>query len=104
MGTFNIVSSSLNNQYNYTDTNVIVSGNYNMDATTSTLQNVSGSIYRKNAQGEQGEYVGNFNGYNRDGVIRYSISEMSRRDANMAWDAIDEIEANITGANNGEGE
>jgi hypothetical protein len=49
--------------------------------------------------GGQGEYIGNFNGYMRDGEVKYSISEMSRKDANKVWDAIDEIEQNILGTN-----
>lgn len=100
MRTFNVTSSSLNNQYEYADTNVTVNGNYVKDATTDTLQSVSGSVYNLPAQqGQQGEYIGNFNGYMRDGEVKYSISEMSRRNANKVWDAIDEIEANITGVN-----
>ena len=100
MGTFNITSSSLNNQYTFSNESLIVSGNYNMDATNNTLQNISGSVYNVPAQqGQQGEYIGNFNGYMRDGGIRYSMSEMSRRDSMLVWDAIDEIEANITGTN-----
>ena len=102
MGTFTVTSSNLNNGYNYKDSAVIVTGSYNKDATTNTLQNVSGQVYRQNAQGEQGDYIGNFNGYMRDGEVRYSISEMSRRNANMTWDAIDDIEAIITGENNAE--
>ena len=102
MSTFNITNSAMNNSYNYKDENVTVQGSYTMDATqpTQQLQSVSGSVYKVTTQaGEQGEYIGNFNGYMRDGEVRYSISEMSRRNANITWDAIDEIEANITGAN-----
>ena len=100
MSTFSVTSSSLNNQYEYADTNVTVNGNYVKEATTDTLQSVSGSVYNLPAQqGQQGEYIGNFNGYMRDGEVKYSISEMSRRNASKVWDAIDEIEANITGAN-----
>jgi len=98
MGTFNITSSNLNNQYTYSNATVIVVGNYNMDATTNTLKNLSGSCYHVE-NGEQGEYFGDFNGYMRDGEVKYSISEMTRRDANLVWDAIDEIEAYITGQN-----
>lgn len=100
MSTFRITSSSLNNQYEYANEYVTVQGNYTKDATNDTLQSVSGSVYNVPAQqGQQGEYIGNFNGYMRDNEIKYSISEMSRRDANKVWDAIDEIEANITGVN-----
>ena len=99
MGNFNITSSSLNNQYTFDNDSVIVQGNYNLDAANNELKNVSGTAYRKNEQDQQGEYIGNINGYMRDGVVKYSISEMSRRDANLVWDAIDEIEANIMGEN-----
>lgn len=96
MGTFVIKSSTLNNQFEYSDESLIVVGNYAKDAQNDVFQNVSGSCYRNNS-GQQGEYVGNFNGYMRDGEIRYSMSEMSRKDSNKVWDAIDEIEANIIG-------
>lgn len=99
MGTFTITSSALNNSYNYADENLIVEGGYNKNAQDNQLQSVNGSVSRKNAQGQKGDFIGNFNGYVRDGEVKYSISEMSRRDANMVWDAIDEIEANITGEN-----
>lgn len=102
MGEFTITSSNLNNGYSYKDSAVIVTGSYNKDAQTNTLQNVSGQVYRQNQQGEQGDYIGNFNGYMRDGEIRYSMSEMSRRDSNLVWDAIDGIEPYILGENTNE--
>ncbi|MBQ6378036.1 MAG: hypothetical protein IJJ56_04500 [Prevotella sp.] len=104
MGTFKVTSSNSNNQYEYKDNVVVVIGNYNTDNTTSTLQNVSGTVCQQNQDGEQGEYIGNFNGYMRDGEIRYSLSEMSRRDSNKVWDAIDEIEPYVTGQNANDGE
>lgn len=99
MGTFNVISSTLNSQYEYKDANLVVNGSFAKDATTDTLQNISGSCYRITPDGGQGDYVGNFNGYMRDGEIRYSLSEMSRKDSNKVWDAIDEIEVNILGEN-----
>lgn len=98
MSKFEITSSSLNNQYNFEDENVKVQGGYALNAQDNSLQSVSGSVYRNNA-GQQGEFIGNFNGTVRDGVTRYTLSEMSRRDANLAWDAIDAIEAEITSQN-----
>lgn len=98
MSTFNIKSSSLNNQYEYANEYVTVQGSYTKDATNDTLQSVSGSVYAVSVQ-QVSDYIGNFNGYMRDNEIKYSISEMSRRNANKVWDAIDDIEANITGAN-----
>lgn len=99
MGTFNVISSTLNSQYEYKDANLVVNGNFDKDAKTNGVQNISGSCYRINAEGEQGDYVGNFNGIMRDDEIRYSLSEMSRKDSNKVWDAIDEIEVNVTGEN-----
>jgi hypothetical protein len=98
MGTFNVTSSTLNDNYEFTNDVVVVNGSYTKNAQTDTLQNVSGSVYLP-AVGGQGEYLGNFNGYMRDGEVKYSISEMSRKDANKVWDAIDEIELNIIGTN-----
>lgn len=99
MGTFEIKSSALNNSYEYKDSAVIVNGNYNIDNTTSELQNVSGNVYEKDAQGNQGRYIGNFNGYMNNEVLTYSLSAMSRADSNKVWDAIDGIEPNIIGTN-----
>lgn len=99
MGTFEIKSSALNNSYEYKDSAVIVSGNYNIDNTTNDLNNVSGNVYEKDAQGNQGRFIGNFNGNINNGVITYSLSAMSRADSNKVWDAIDGIEPNITGKN-----
>ena len=98
MGTFNVTSSNLNNQYTYSNATVFVTGNYNIDASTNSLKDVHGSCFHM-VNGEQGEYFGDFNGSLRDGELKYSISEMTRRDANTVWDAIDEIQANIEGAN-----
>ena len=80
----------------------MVVGGYNKDATTNTLQNVNGSVYNLNEQGEQSDYIGNFNGYMRDGAIKYSMSEMSRQDSMKVWNAIDGIEPHIIGTNNEE--
>ena len=98
-GTFVITSSTSNSQFEYKNSAMVIQGNFAKDTTTDALQNISASCYRKNDSGEQGEYFGNFNGYCReDGEIRYSMSEMSRRDANSVWDAIDEIEPQILDA------
>lgn len=102
MATFEIKSQTNNATYEYKDENLVVQGNYVKDGTSGDLVSVSGSCYRVNQQGQQGEYVGNFNGYMRDGEIRYTMSEMSRKDSNNVWDAIDEIEAHILGENNTE--
>lgn len=97
MEKFEITSSTLNSNYTYSNDTLVVDGNYAKDATTSTLQNISGTCYAKNEDGDKGVYVGNFTGYNRDGEIRYSLSEMSYAQSEQVWQAINAIESHITG-------
>ena len=97
MESFEITSSTLNSNYEFKNDYVVVNGNFAKDAKTNNLTNFSGSAYRKDAQGEQGEYIGNFNGYMRNGEIKYSLSEMSHADSNLVWDAIDAIEVHVVG-------
>lgn len=102
MGTFNIKSSTLNSQYDYKDANLVVNGSFAKDATSDQLQNISGSCYRINSAGDQGDHIGNFNGFMRNGKMLYSLSEMSREDSLAVWDAITEIEQYIIEPNQGE--
>ena len=102
MGTFNIKSSTLNSQFDYKNDAIIVTGSFAKDATSDQLQNISGSCYRINSAGEQGDHIGNFNGFMRNGKMLYSLSEMSREDSLAVWDAITEIEQYIIEPNQGE--
>ena len=99
MGNFVVKNVTSNTTYEYSDASIIVTGNYVKDANTGALQAYNGQCYRKNAQGQMGEYFGNFNGFLREGEqeVKYSMSEMSRRDSNLVWNAIDEIEPNVIG-------
>ncbi len=99
MGTFEVTSSTLNNQYSFKDENLVVNGAYVKDAQNNTLQSISGACYLITESGEPGDYVGNFNGYMRNGEIKYSVSEMSRKDSNLVWTAIGEIEPYVLGEN-----
>ena len=98
MKKFDVTSSTLNVSYKYSDDTVIVTGSYSKDATNDTLNNINGTVYVNNA-GEQGNFIGNFNGTMRGDEIRYSLSEMSRADSNKVWDAIDNIEPYVLGEN-----
>ena len=102
MSNFKITATTKLTQYNYTDDKLIVNGA--VESQQSEVININGTAFLKTAEGGQGEYIGNFNGYMRDGEIRYSLSEMSRRDSNKVWDAIDEIEPYVTGQNANDGE
>ena len=99
MGTFNVTSSELNNAFEFKNESLIIGGSYKKDAGENTLKSINGSIYLIDEAGERGDYLGNFNGYMRDGEIKYSVSEMSRKDSNLVWTAIGEIEPYVLGEN-----
>lgn len=103
MGTFNVTNSTLNSGYNYTDENIMVNGVYEKDAKNNTLRSISGTCYYKTQDGQQGEVVGNFNGYPRDGKVKYSLSEMTHSDSDIVWNAIDGIEPHVLPQANVEG-
>ena len=102
MGKFTITSSKKDRTYILEDENINVNGTYQADEETGEVQNVTGACYRPNPQPGSTDYIGNFNGVLRNGELRYSLSEMSRKDSLLVWDAIDEIEQNILPQNNEE--
>ena len=95
MGKFVITSSKVNKTYEFTDENLQVNGSYVADEITGVLQSIQGTCFRNNPDGGTSDYIGNFNGTMRNGEIKYSLSEMSRKDSMLVWNAIDEIEQNI---------
>lgn len=95
MSTFNITSSKVNKTFELSNENIHVNGSYVCNEQTGEMQSVQGNCYRNDADGGNGDYIGNFSGAVRNGDIRYSLSEMNRRDSLMVWDAIDEIEQHI---------
>ena len=100
-GTFEVKTLTSNATYEYKASNIIVQGAYVKDANTGNVQSINGSCYRVGQDGSLGAFFGNFNGFARDGeTIKYSMSEMSRQDANLVWDAIDEIEPYVMGEDN----
>ena len=102
MGTFEIKNSTLNTNFEYKDAGIIVQGNFVKDTVNGTVQSVNGTCYR-NTDGNVGGSFGFFNGYpNGDGEIVYDLSQMIRKDSDLTWDAIDAIEAEILGENEGE--
>jgi hypothetical protein len=95
---FNITSSTLNSNYEYKDA-IIVIGSFVKNAVNGTLRSISGDCYRKNAAGEQGDYIGNFTGTPDGNEIVYDLSQMKRSDSNLVWNAIEDIEGEILGSN-----
>ena len=95
MGKFVITSSKVNKTYEFTNEDLQVNGSYVADDITGELQSIQGTCFRNNPGGGTSDYIGNFNGAMRNGEIKYSLSEMSRKDSMLVWNAIDEIEQNI---------
>ena len=96
MSTINITSSKVDKTYTLENENISIQGSAVTDQASGELKNLQGNCYRA---GQGGAYIGNFNGVMRDQEMHYSLSEMTRRDSSMVWDAIDEIESYILGGN-----
>lgn len=99
MSKFNITSSTLNSSFTYENENLSINGSFIQDAKTAELQNISGTAYKPNGEGQQGTYVGNFNGRMVNGVMKYAFSDMTLQDTMLVLDAIDDIEKYINGEN-----
>ena len=102
-GQFEIKSQTNNSTYEYKTQAIIIQGAFAKDIKTGNTISITGQCYRADENGNIGQFFGNFNGFARDGEeIRYSMSEMSRQDANLVWDAIDEIEPRVNGEDENE--
>lgn len=100
MGTFTKTQSVLDNQYSYVNEAVAISGNYFVDAATNTFKSVSGSVFAMDSDGQQGEFVGSFNGSMIGEKMSYSFSQMTKEDYDLVWEAIKEIEPHVIEDNN----
>lgn len=78
------------NDYEFVNEDVTITGSYSKNASTGVVVNVSGGVNKKD-----GEFIGSFSGYLRNGSICYTVNEMSSKDGDKVWDAIKEIEAEI---------
>ena len=99
MGTIKVTSSTLNTNFTYENENLFINGSYQKDAKSDELKNISGTCYKPKDGSQTGEYVGNFNGRNENGTMKYSLSDMTRQDTIVILDAIEEIEQFINGDN-----
>lgn len=100
MGTIKVTSSALNVNITYENENLFINGTYQKDAKSDELKNISGTCYKSEDGAQTGDYIGNFNGRNENGVMKYSLSDMTRQDTIMVLDAIDEIEKFINEGEN----
>ena len=97
MGTLTIKNQSLATQAEYVnaESGLTINLNYNKDVTTTTLKNISGSIYKT----ADVSYAGNFNGQPNNGEMEYSISGVKSKDMAKVFAAIEDIEELIDGEN-----
>jgi hypothetical protein len=102
MGTFTKTRSVLDNQYSYVNESLMIAGNYILDAATNALINVSGSVFVVGVNGNQGDFIGSFNGSMDDDKMSYSFSQMTKEQSDLVWVAVKEIEPYILGEENKE--
>ena len=100
MGTFTKTLVTIDNQYNYQNASLIISGNYFVDGTTSAFKSVIGSVFSVDTELQQGEFIGTFNGSMIEDKMSYSISQMTKEKSDLVWEAIREIEPYILGEQN----
>ena len=97
MGNLTIKSQSLATQAEFVDatSGLTINVNYNQDNQTGDLKSINGTVYKT----ENMAYAGNFNGQPNGGEMEYSIRDMKSKDMSKVFDAIEEIEDQITNQN-----
>lgn len=101
MSTLRTKEKVLQVQYGYESENIRIDGTYKQDNETGKLLEMTGSC-RSTDGSEQGTYIGSFNGYPRDGKMKYNVSEMEPEYGASVWAAIIDIEDKVTNAEGGE--
>ena len=91
--TFEITNEKVNKEYKVTTDETVATGNISLQQ--GEVKQISGTVFTKNAEGNQGEYIGNFNGQKRGEEMKYSFSEMSYNQSVAAWEVIETIENSI---------
>lgn len=97
MGTFTKTQTVIDNQYSYINESLAISGNYFVDAATDTFTSIFGSVFCVDTEGNQGEFIGSFNGSMKGDKMSYSFSEMTKENYDLLWVAIKEIEPHVIG-------
>ena len=93
-GTLRVVAATENTKYEYKTQEIVVYATLRKDVVSNEVREFSGQVHVLSGD-VQGDFIGSFNGYMRDGVMKYSLSEMSRQQSNKVWDAIDDMEPEI---------
>ena len=96
MGNITIKDETNNARFDYQNGQVIVEGDYSKTKADNSCRTVSGSVFHQNGDGSRGVYMCGFNGRLEGSRIKYSLTEVACADAVLAWEAIAEIEENLT--------
>jgi hypothetical protein len=96
MGTFTIKSRQTTTRYEYENEQVIAIGNYTENTESSEVLSISGEQRTKD-----GQSIGNFNGYKRNGEMVFSYSEVPQEQLPAFQQAVTEIVAQIIPAEGG---
>jgi hypothetical protein len=94
MGTFKKVNEQTIIEYGYDNKNVIVVGREIKNA-ENKLESVDGNVYRKNENGERGEYICNFTGTVKDEKVKYAMSAIDIEDMGIVKSMMEELEPNL---------
>ena len=92
MSEFILKTTVLLSQFEYEDGTLNVQGEIRRNAETSEVERVAGSVSIKE---ETQVHVGSFSGSMRGNEMKYSLSEMTRLNADIVWSAIAAIEQQI---------
>lgn len=90
MGTFTVKNRQTTTQYEYENEQVIAIGNYTENTESSEVLSISGEQRTKD-----GQHIGNFNGYKRDGEMVFSYSDVPQEYMGAFQQAVTEIVAEI---------
>lgn len=96
MGTFTVKNRQTTTQYEYENEQVIAIGNYTENTESSEVLSISGEQRTKD-----GQYIGNFNGYKRDGEMVFSYSDVPQEYMGTFQQAVTEVMAEIIPAEGG---
>lgn len=97
MGTFTVKNRQTTTQYEYENEQVIAIGNYTENTESSEVLSISGEQRTKD-----GQYIGNFNGYKRDGKMVFSYSDVPQEQLPAFQQTVTEVVAEIIPTEGGE--
>ncbi|MBQ3700836.1 MAG: hypothetical protein II886_13180 [Prevotella sp.] len=95
MSTFSIQNEVINAQFTYENEDITASGSYTRNASDGSVTSIGGSVNKSDADGNS-VYLCSFSGGLRNGVIKYTTSEITKEDYDDVWAAITDIENHVT--------